>query len=622
MNHKGCLRILSAIAFLVLLFSSGALAWKGEQTAVDSGVLRMEEVPIYGLNLSAMNMKIHESLSVDGAIPPLESLMEEYGSTFEIISMSPDGSSALGWIDNHLIGIRGSSLIPVFVWNETRGVRDEYGYAQFYQKAPAKKWLDHSGVAWSPDGRYAVMVNGWAALTTARFGYAQLYILDLERAEVYLAATWGNNIKNMGSVICPSFDGTGRYIYFSHWGKEHTYPFAFMRYDMETGLCETLSESSSWLASYPGLWETSQQEWIGMQDGNGGETIVAHYRPAKNGWECRLSMISAPKRFFEGRTLLYLRESNQAAIIGGRNTKDGNTRFTLITPDDGTFTPIGDGLQGREVIPQYFTFIRRPDSDEISMITYATEEEYQLALNMQGSVQKETAHAFAITAADVSPDGRFLLMSIAREEESHLVLMDGATKFFRIIDCPEALSERLRFYGSDLSGYKPGLEWSFGNSILAETGEGVRLFRLTGLEEGALPLRPENASGQADTRESGVSVPSAHGWTCPNCGREGNESAFCPDCGTQRPEEKASWTCPGCGREGNEGAFCPNCGAKRPEIPAAWTCPNCGREGNEGAFCPDCGTQRPEEKASWTCPGCGREGNEGAFCPNCGTKRP
>ncbi len=60
-----------------------------------------------------------------------------------------------------------------------------------------------------------------------------------------------------------------------------------------------------------------------------------------------------------------------------------------------------------------------------------------------------------------------------------------------------------------------------------------------------------------------------------------------------------------------------------------WTCPNCGKEGNIGNFCGNCATSRfgkkiddvPLEIDGWTCPNCGREGNLGNFCGNCGTQR-
>ena len=55
-------------------------------------------------------------------------------------------------------------------------------------------------------------------------------------------------------------------------------------------------------------------------------------------------------------------------------------------------------------------------------------------------------------------------------------------------------------------------------------------------------------------------APASGTWTCPGCGRTGNFSDFCPDCGAPR-----TWTCPECGNRGNSGNYCPECGRKRPD---------------------------------------------------------
>ena len=57
-------------------------------------------------------------------------------------------------------------------------------------------------------------------------------------------------------------------------------------------------------------------------------------------------------------------------------------------------------------------------------------------------------------------------------------------------------------------------------------------------------------------------------------------------------EAAAGWTCPDCGKEGNNGKFCSNCGAKKPENDAGWKCPDCGKDGNSGKFCSDCGAKK------------------------------
>ena len=120
-------------------------------------------------------------------------------------------------------------------------------------------------------------------------------------------------------------------------------------------------------------------------------------------------------------------------------------------------------------------------------------------------------------------------------------------------------------------------------------------------------------------------------WDCPNCGREGNTTKFCPECGTVEPPVEqieimpASWDCPNCGKKGNTTKFCPECGTVQPPVdpikimPASWDCPNCGRKGNTTKFCPNCGTKEPEK--TWDCPECGMKGIATAFCPNCGNKR-
>ena len=63
----------------------------------------------------------------------------------------------------------------------------------------------------------------------------------------------------------------------------------------------------------------------------------------------------------------------------------------------------------------------------------------------------------------------------------------------------------------------------------------------------------------------------------------------------------AGWTCEECGAEGNTGKFCNECGAKKPgakaDNDAAWTCEECGKTGNTGKFCDDCGAKRGQAVA-------------------------
>ena len=97
---------------------------------------------------------------------------------------------------------------------------------------------------------------------------------------------------------------------------------------------------------------------------------------------------------------------------------------------------------------------------------------------------------------------------------------------------------------------------------------------------------------QAGNEIGGSVIPdkSAEGWSC-ICGKTGITSKFCPECGSAKPEEKASWDCE-CGIKNITSKFCPDCGRKRPEK-QAWDC-SCGKTGITSKFCPECGHEKEE----------------------------
>lgn len=58
-------------------------------------------------------------------------------------------------------------------------------------------------------------------------------------------------------------------------------------------------------------------------------------------------------------------------------------------------------------------------------------------------------------------------------------------------------------------------------------------------------------------------------------------------------------------------------------VSGAWDCPNCGKKGVTSAFCPDCGERKPviQGNNTWDCEKCGNTGITTKFCPNCGNAR-
>ena len=82
-------------------------------------------------------------------------------------------------------------------------------------------------------------------------------------------------------------------------------------------------------------------------------------------------------------------------------------------------------------------------------------------------------------------------------------------------------------------------------------------------------------------------------------------------------QNNGGWSC-SCGTNGITSAFCPSCGSKKPESTTAWTCPTCGKSGLSSVFCPDCGTKKISP--NWDC-SCGEANIASKFCPNCGKAR-
>lgn len=70
-------------------------------------------------------------------------------------------------------------------------------------------------------------------------------------------------------------------------------------------------------------------------------------------------------------------------------------------------------------------------------------------------------------------------------------------------------------------------------------------------------------------------------------------------------QAEGNWYCQKDGTA-NAGKYCSECGTAMAEA-SAWNCPKCGNPGLMSAFCPNCGTKRPEVKTqtNGTCEGAG-----------------
>lgn len=80
---------------------------------------------------------------------------------------------------------------------------------------------------------------------------------------------------------------------------------------------------------------------------------------------------------------------------------------------------------------------------------------------------------------------------------------------------------------------------------------------------------------------------------CKKCGAENEDGAlFCASCGARTDGKKA---CPACGKFiKEENLYCNYCGAR---VDGKTVCTECGAV-YEGAFCPQCGSGAPKQKAA------------------------
>jgi membrane protease subunit (stomatin/prohibitin family) len=127
---------------------------------------------------------------------------------------------------------------------------------------------------------------------------------------------------------------------------------------------------------------------------------------------------------------------------------------------------------------------------------------------------------------------------------------------------------------------------------------------------------------------NGTVTTTVGGWNCACGNTMPSDANFCYKCGSKKPiiqehKEENGWQC-SCGRKVVEGAFCPSCGSKKPQD-KKWTC-SCGRV-TEDLFCSNCGSKRPEgevKEVTFKCNKCGwvpeNQKNSPAFCPKCGDK--
>ena len=227
--------------------------------------------------------------------------------------------------------------------------------------------------------------------------------------------------------------------------------------------------------------------------------------------------------------------------------------------------------------------------------------------------QYESQRKVAETTGDVQAER--LHMQLEMERKAQIAQIEAEEMRLKGYNQKDVMQTDVQKAYADALGQMGANGGSAGSMLGDIAGLGVTL----GAVGGVMNMTKDAMAPMMNTGASLVNnaTPSVSGWNC-TCGTNNISSAFCPNCGLKKPEEKTGWDCT-CGTKNITSAFCPDCGTKKPEKNLGWNCV-CGTKNITSAFCPDCGTKKPEEKTDWDCT-CGAKNIESNFCPNCGNKK-
>ena len=240
----------------------------------------------------------------------------------------------------------------------------------------------------------------------------------------------------------------------------------------------------------------------------------------------------------------------------------------------------------------YITTIQTPDDNPDFQRLKSLFAEKTLGVRSEEAKQAQALAAQARILVEAQTKAQEELVRAQAEAEAHKIRAYAEAEEMRVKGYTYQ-QETARQVG--LEAMKNGLAGAEGGGIGDIAGLGITIGAMSGIigmtQEVLNPVMHAESGKQGETQE--VYGKKEESWDC-SCGRKGNTSKFCPECGNKKPERlKEGWDCI-CGKKGNTDKFCPECGARRPENKRKeWNC-SCGKKAIIGKFCPECGKKREE----------------------------
>ena len=235
----------------------------GLDAAFEAGNVTLKELPMGGLKLGIGDVVIPAAYEGQAETAEIEAGL----SALQLVSVAPDGKAAMltdgrglySWFDGKL---------RMLAYNPQRGVEDTYGNLEKPWQNPYRAYFPgHLGdVAWSPDGRYAVIATCEAVIIRAQYNYNP-HLIDMKTGDVFAVASYGRKIitDKVGGVTAACFSRDGRYAYYMVYGNIGGNRSTLIRYDIQEDKLENCCSVVD-LDYYPQMHELRDGSLMIIQD--------------------------------------------------------------------------------------------------------------------------------------------------------------------------------------------------------------------------------------------------------------------------------------------------------------------------------------------------------------------
>ena len=373
--------------------------------AFASGRATLREIPLAGLTIRPEDVVVPPGFESEAQGDQLRQWID----TLYVVSLSPDGTTAMLTDGDQLLAWRQGKL-RVILQSAARGVEDVNGNLTSLWKSPYKRYFGGyaTEVAWSPDGRYAVITNGRTVLINARMEYNP-HLIDMETGEVFLVAAYGKNMfkDKTGAAVSACFSRDGRYVYYMLYGNAHGARTALVRYDLQTGQLEPCLSASDF-DYYGNLCELKDGSFLIIQDvktPKREQQRLARYLLTGSGWVRfpHKTLAPAASAAYVNR-MVYAPDSGYALV----SYVSRAPYFRRFRPD-----------QGYNGLNEYWAFDAR--SGGVVPLTWEQMTEIGNSV-MSGKIQPSLNYEY-IMAMALSPDGEYALFETALNGGWHLRLV-------------------------------------------------------------------------------------------------------------------------------------------------------------------------------------------------------